>query len=742
MFSTATIIDTLKKDENIDYKKLCKFLKITKKSDKTRLDIALNALEKLEIITKKSNNEIISIIDQTHIKAKIRCSSKGFCFAVRDNSSEDIYIKENLLNNAWNGDKVLVRVIKEGIRRRSPEGVVDCILERTSKFLLAKVQIIDEKIYGIPIDDRILSKIRLSDKDKKYLYSHIKKNIVKIEIDLYPIAQEEGEGHVINELNLNDNEDVDNDFVLSKNGMHLKNTNFDLEINEIEIQDRLDLTSTNSYMFKSWKYNNSPLLPIFQIEKIKDGQIKLWIHSNSIPERIDFSSKNISDYFNNNLESVPLSGKWNNFLTSNLLEKSDFKIGEKNDAISLCLTLSKNKEIIDWKFHLTKVKCSAILNNNHLEELISNKTKKRITSKILKPLKEKIDDILEIMEISQKFRNDQIEKGKYEISRGENNIESINDLLTHRPSEYSNEYLDPINNKDIQTYISPILYEADSIWFKHSTNIKIKNAAYYFQDLNYINVNEIIKQSQLLDVNFELDDKGSLTLKKLLSSCNDLNKKRIINKYLINSLKNNNAKPNNKLDDSLDNSGFALAPWSLPSLDYINFINQYNIYNMIKNAKRSNKNNSIVDICKKDSWIDINWDLFTKNNLKISQILFDDLMIDKFNEFRLKSKIFNTNMINIKKIREAEKLIGKVYTGLITTVQSYGFFVELPSLLIEGLVHVSTLNDDWYEYRSRQGLLVGRKSKNTYRVGDLIDIKILKVDLLKYQIDLEIVENK
>ena len=129
MFNTSNIIENIKKDEIIEYKKLCKLLKISKKNDKDKLNIALDALEKLEIIRKNDKNEFENIKNENHIPAKIRCSSKGYCFAVRDSSNEDIYIKENLLNYAWNGDKVLVRIIKEGLRRRSPEGVVDCVLE-------------------------------------------------------------------------------------------------------------------------------------------------------------------------------------------------------------------------------------------------------------------------------------------------------------------------------------------------------------------------------------------------------------------------------------------------------------------------------------------------------------------------------------------------------------------------------------------------------------------------------------
>ena len=201
MFSTSSIIDNLNNEEGLEYKKLCRLLKITKKSDKNKLDIALGALEKLEIINKNEENEYCNIKDTKHLVAKIRCSSKGYCFAVRENSKEDIYIRENLLNNAWNGDKVLVRIIKDGYRRRSPEGIVDCILERSNQILLAKVEIINKKVYAIPIDDRILAKIKLPKEDQKYIYDLVK-NIVKVEIDLFPIGQQEGFGHVINELKL------------------------------------------------------------------------------------------------------------------------------------------------------------------------------------------------------------------------------------------------------------------------------------------------------------------------------------------------------------------------------------------------------------------------------------------------------------------------------------------------------------------------------------------------------------
>jgi ribonuclease R len=72
-------------------------------------------------------------------------------------------------------------------------------------------------------------------------------------------------------------------------------------------------------------------------------------------------------------------------------------------------------------------------------------------------------------------------------------------------------------------------------------------------------------------------------------------------------------------------------------------------------------------------------------------------------------------------------------------VQSYGFFVEVPPSNVEGLVHVSSLKDDWYEYRSRQNRLVGRKNRRSYMLGDSVDVEIQKVDALRHQIDLAVV---
>ncbi len=739
MFTSSSIIDNLNQSEGLEYKKLCRLLKITKKSDKDKLDIALTALEKLEIINKNENDEYTCIKDNDHLVAKIRCSSKGYCFAVRGKDKEDIYIKENLLNYAWNGDKVLVRIIKEGYRRRSPEGIVDCILERSNQILLSKVEIINNDVYAIPIDDRILSKIKLPRENIKYTFNPDNKNIVKVEIDRFPIGQEEGLGHVIQELKLNNNEDYDTDFVLSKSNIVNSYNLNDIESKKIEQRERIDLTDKNSYLFKSWNSNNSPMLPMIQIDQGKNKSTKLWIHTNNLAERVDLNSKKSLEILFKGFESLPLLNDWQNYLSEAIRNDSEFKVGEKNEAISLCVHINSDNEIIDWSFHLTLVKCTLNVGSDHTEALLSRKSKSRITSRLLKPIKEYIDDLDKILEISCSLRQKHLLEGKVEIPAPLNKIESLEEFFIHNPAEYSKGYFESLNKEDCQTYLSPILYEANLIWFKHSNQYGLKSAGHLSNGIDFVNANEIIKYSEFIDNDIELNEDGNLTLSQVIKLCGDDNKKRIFHKLLINEFKDNEIRLISKDTDNNESEKLFISPWTIPGFDFTNLINQYCIFNMIINGKKSKKNNiNTINISESNSLDLVNWDIFNSTISKNLDILFNKFVIDKLNEFKYKVNQYKSNMINIKKVRKAEKLLGNIYSGFILSVQTYGFFVEISELNVEGLVHVSTLNNDWYEYRSRQNLLIGRKSKKSYKVGDPIEVKIIKVDILKYQIDLEL----
>lgn len=91
--------------------------------------------------------------------------------------------------------------------------------------------------------------------------------------------------------------------------------------------------------------------------------------------------------------------------------------------------------------------------------------------------------------------------------------------------------------------------------------------------------------------------------------------------------------------------------------------------------------------------------------------------------------------VKIKQIRFLANKVGEEYDGVITGVLEFGFFVEITKFLVEGLVHVRLLNDDFYIYSQEQHTLTGRDYGKSYRLGDQVRIKVKEVSIKERRID-------
>ncbi|HJX26136.1 MAG TPA: S1 RNA-binding domain-containing protein, partial [Chthoniobacterales bacterium] len=77
----------------------------------------------------------------------------------------------------------------------------------------------------------------------------------------------------------------------------------------------------------------------------------------------------------------------------------------------------------------------------------------------------------------------------------------------------------------------------------------------------------------------------------------------------------------------------------------------------------------------------------------------------------------------------------QVFRAIISDVRNYGLVVELPDVLTTGLIHVSSLADDFYVFESAQHRLIGRRSRKRFTIGDEIRVFVSRVDPFKRQID-------
>lgn len=90
--------------------------------------------------------------------------------------------------------------------------------------------------------------------------------------------------------------------------------------------------------------------------------------------------------------------------------------------------------------------------------------------------------------------------------------------------------------------------------------------------------------------------------------------------------------------------------------------------------------------------------------------------------------------VDLKMAEYMLQFVGQEFTGTISGVSSFGFFVELDNG-VEGLVHISSLTDDYYDYLEGQYALVGQHLGKRYRLGDEVKIQVLQVDVSERKID-------
>jgi ribonuclease R len=97
-------------------------------------------------------------------------------------------------------------------------------------------------------------------------------------------------------------------------------------------------------------------------------------------------------------------------------------------------------------------------------------------------------------------------------------------------------------------------------------------------------------------------------------------------------------------------------------------------------------------------------------------------------------------LLQWKKVRFMADKVGDEYHGYITGVAPFGLFVELIEHYVEGLVHISSMADDYYRFVEQQHTLRGENTKRVYRLGDKVLVQVVRVDMERRQVDLGLVE--
>jgi ribonuclease R len=118
----------------------------------------------------------------------------------------------------------------------------------------------------------------------------------------------------------------------------------------------------------------------------------------------------------------------------------------------------------------------------------------------------------------------------------------------------------------------------------------------------------------------------------------------------------------------------------------------------------------------------------------------DELMAlgDHCSKTERRAETAERELVKHKLLVHMNERLGEDLDAVITGVADYGFFAQAETLPVEGLVHISTLPDDYYHYDDMSHSLVGQRTERTFRLGDKVQVTVVRVDLSRRQLDFRV----
>ncbi|AMA09249.1 MULTISPECIES: ribonuclease R family protein [unclassified Picosynechococcus] len=739
-FSIATLLSFFTDDKLVAGKFLEKKLECRSEEDTEQLQIILDALERSNILVKE-RGKYRRVPEADVVEAKLRCSSKGFCFAIQDSEdADDIYIRESYLSNAWNGDRVLVKIIKEGTRRRSPEGVVRLILERANPSLLARVVQKDEGFRAVPLDDRLLFELELQDETDR-LQQAID-HLVHVSVVQYPIAQYLPQGSVTKVLGSDAEAAADTDIVCCKHDllrqfpeevlaavkdiptkltkkMLAKRRDFRDQLT-ITIEDEIHLTPENQAFIEN----------AFTLQKTEAGQWQLGIHLADVAEFVP--AQGVLDRWAKKHGTAVFLGQMTiPLFPPEFKEKVELRPGGDRLTMSILLTFDDQGNVAEFEITPSVIRVNQSLSYQKIQHLLSSG---ETAEAELADVATLLNDL--IFNLSPLVKAQRLQRGGFQIS-----LPEVTSAFKDE-GRFGTMIVSP--SLPVRSLLAEVMILAGRAVAQHMLALELPAIYCYQANPDFESLENLIKLGNNLNLKLKLESEEELLphdYQHFIQEFSQTDMTKILN-YL--------------LQETLDVPRYGAHPHPhfglayrdgysrvcAPGQRYGDLVMQ-RILKLIFSEGRDRRSSRVkvgVNLGSSTCHNQVNWKVLpTPIQTELEETIAS--LILQLND---QEKVADDAEKDLQGLQKAEKMkahTGHTFKGLITGVQSYGFFVEIEDLLVEGLVHVSSLKDDWYEYRARHSCLVGRKNRTAYRLGNTVDVEVKSVDYYRQQIDLAIAKN-
>ncbi len=649
-------------------------------------------LEREGALIKLRNGRLAGTQNRNLVLGRLSVTSGGFGFLSPDEPGPDVFLRQTALGSALDGDRVLVRVTLRGGTQTQPEGEVVRVVERAVRVLSGQLRTRGSTAFVEPDDPRFPPTVSIS---SDRLNQASDGDIVAVRLDDWEPGQPRPMGHIAHVLGRPGDPEVDVLSIVLARQLPLQfpphvleqTATIPAQVDPAEIAARVDLRHLNSFTIDPADARDHD--DALSVERIDDDRVVVGIHIADVSHYVaegtpldhEALSRGTSVYLVDRVSPMlpePLSSG-----ICSLVPDSD------RLTVSVLATFTSSGALVDTRIEQTTIRSRGRLSYEQAQTAIAGDPDPEAATFS--------EDIRLLERIRSELTRQRIERGSIDLDLPEAEVTLDSHgvpvriaprrrLNSHRLIE---EFMLLANDTVAQTLAArevPILYRV------HEPPDQQK-------------LDDFAALASVFGHRFP-KKVDALAIQTFLKSIEGSKQAPSLNERLLRSMKKAVYQPQNR------------GHFGLASPCYTHFTSPIRRYPDL-----------LTHRILRETWEGLSGDRAAQLQERLPGI--GDLATER----EINAQEAERESVKVKQAHYYENRIGDVFEGTITGVRPLGFFVQLDETLVDGLVHVRTLEDDYYLHDPHRAALVGERTKRTFSLGDRVEVTVVRADRRQRQID-------
>lgn len=724
------ILDFMSEDTYVPMKakEMATILSVPKTEYSTFADI-LNHLEEEYKIQKNRKSKYSLVAQGKYLSGIFRGNEKGFGFVKIENQEQEIYIPKDNTKGALNGDKVLVEKIDTKEKSHHEEGRIVKILSREKDCLVGVFTKSQNYGFVLPDDRKFGTDIYISKKNMGKARNNSK---VLVHITKYPEKGKNAEGSIIEVLGNVNEAGVDMLSLIKEYNLPYEfptkvieeAKQIKEEISKKDIPNRFDLREEEIFTIDG--EDAKDLDDAVDVKKLENGNYRLGVHIADVSYYVKEGS---------NLDKEAILRGTSIYMLDRVipmlpreLSNGICSLNEGKDRFTLSVIMEINQEgqVVSSDIQKSVINVTRRMNYSDVAILLKYAKKEQEKEEIadIKTAKEKIKTLEKELEVVTKYKPyikhfQRMEELAQILKRGREKQGSLNlDLPETKIVLDKNGFAIDVKKYEL-SFANEIIEQ-----FMLTANETIAERFYWLEAPFIYRVHEVPDQEKIGELNkflynFGYKIKGSKdnihpkAFAEVLEDIQGKEEERVISTLILRTLKVARYESQNK------------GHFGIASNYYCHFTSPIRRYPDLFIHR------IISYYIEKGYNIEDNWkEKYEEKATTLAQ--------QSSEREKIAQKV-ERDSIDIKKAEYMQDKIGEEYDGIISSITSFGMFVELENT-VEGLIRFDDLGDDYFIYDENKKTLLGERTKKIYKIGDKVKIKVKSANKILRQIDFELVE--